>query len=190
MNPLKLHTATCMESSKCKEEKKHNFHFARIPRSKLRGMRSQCTFRMWLKWPLAVAAVFVVVSAAQAADVPQRKNIQNPQLAPELVKKTQEETAKAIKRGDDLWHDRSLGTNGMACNMCHPDAAVTHPETYPKYKQQFGRVVSVQQFINWCIQVPLQGKSHELGSDELVALEAYMNDQNRGQAMEIGVPGP
>ena len=150
-------------------------------------------FRMWLKWPLAVAAVFVVVSAAQAAqaaDVPQRKHVQNPQLAPELVKKTQEETAKAIKRGDDLWHDRSLGTNGMACNMCHPDAAVTHPETYPKYKQQFGRVVSVQQFINWCIQVPLQGKSHELGSEELVALEAYMNDQNRGQAMEIGVPGP
>jgi thiosulfate dehydrogenase len=137
-----------------------------------------------------LAAVVVAVSAASAAEAPQRRALQNPQLSLEFVQKSQEETAKAITRGGELWHDRTLGTNGMACNMCHPDAAVTHPETYPKYKQQFGRVVSVQQFINWCIQVPLQGKLRELGSDELVALEAYMNDQNRGQVMDIGVPGP
>lgn len=137
-----------------------------------------------------LAAVVIVVSAASAADAPQRRTLQHPQLSPEFVQKSQEETAKAITRGDELWHDRNLGTNGMACNMCHPDAAVTHPETYPKYKQQFGRVVSVQQFINWCIQVPLQGKPRELGSDDLVALEAYMNSQNRGQVLDIGVPGP
>lgn len=147
--------------------------------------------RMWFQVPLAAAVMVGVMAAGlQAADVPQRKALQNPQLSPEFVKKSQEETAKAVKRGDELWHDRALGSNGMACNMCHPDAAVTHPETYPKFKQQFGRVVSAQQFINWCIQVPLQGKSRELGGEELVALEAYMNDQNRGQAMEIGIPGP
>jgi thiosulfate dehydrogenase len=137
-----------------------------------------------------LAAVVAAVSAASAAEAPQRRTLQSPQLSPEFVQTSQEETAKAVTRGDELWHDRTLGTNGMACNMCHPDAAVTHPETYPKYKQQFGRVVSVQQFINWCIQVPLQGKLRELGSDELVALEAYMNEQNRGQVMDIGVPGP
>lgn len=137
-----------------------------------------------------LAAMVVAVSVTNAADAPQRRALQNPQLSPEFVQKSQEETAKAITRGDQLWHDRNLGTNGMACNMCHPDAAVTHPETYPKYKQQFGRVVSVQQFINWCIQVPLQGKPRELGSDDLVALEAYMNDRNRGQVLDIGVPGP
>jgi thiosulfate dehydrogenase len=149
------------------------------------------TTKSWRRCALpVVAALLAGASVAHGADVSQRKLLQSPQLAPELVKKTQEEMAKAIKRGDELWHDRSLGTNGMACNMCHPDAAVTHPETYPKYKQQFGRVVSAQQFINWCIQVPLQGKGRDLGSDDLVALEAYMNDQNRGQVMEIGVPGP
>ncbi len=137
-----------------------------------------------------LAVVILAVSAANAAETPQRRTLQNPQLSPEFVQKSQEETAKAIARGHELWHDRNLGTNGMACNMCHPDAAVTHPETYPKYKQQFGRVVSVQQFVNWCIQVPLQGKARELGSDELVALEAYMNSLNRGQALDIGVPGP
>jgi thiosulfate dehydrogenase len=139
---------------------------------------------------VSAAALWVALSAAVAAEVPQRRHLQNPQLAPEFVQKSQEETDKAIQRGAELWHDRNLGTNGMACNMCHPDATVTHPETYPKYKQQFKRVVTVQQFINWCIQVPLQGKPRELGSEELVALEAYMNDRNRGQVLEIGVPGP
>lgn len=149
------------------------------------------TTKTWRRCALpVVVALLAGASVTDGADVSQRKLFQSPQLAPELVKKTQEEMAKVIKRGDELWHDRSLGTNGMACNMCHPDAAVTHPETYPKYKQQFGRVVSAQQFINWCIQVPLQGKGRDLGSDDLVALEAYMNDQNRGQVMEVGVPGP
>lgn len=145
----------------------------------------------WMKGALlGVAVVLAMASITDGAEVVQRRHLQNPKLDPELEKKIKEETAKAVKRGDELWHDRTLGTNGMACNMCHPDAAVTHPETYPKYKQQFGRVVSAQQFINWCIQVPLQGKLRELGSDDLVALEAYMNEQNRGQVLEIGVPGP
>lgn len=121
---------------------------------------------------------------------PQRRYIQSPQLDPNLVKKSREEVAKLIKMGDDLWHDRDLGTNGMACNMCHPDAAVTHPETFPKYKAQLGRVVTAQQMINWCIQVPLQGKGHATGSEELTALEAYMAAQNKGQVMEIGLPSP
>ena len=42
---LKLPAASCRESSKCTEAKRHDFHFARLPRSKLRGMRSQCTFK-------------------------------------------------------------------------------------------------------------------------------------------------
>ena len=28
------------------------------------------------------------------------------------------------------------GTIGVSCDMCHPDAANTHPETYPKYQVQ------------------------------------------------------
>jgi thiosulfate dehydrogenase len=137
----------------------------------------------------------VVMSAAPvfwtgAAEVVQRRNLQSTDLPPEFVQKARDETAKAIQRGAELWGDRNLGTNGMACNMCHPDATVTHPETYPKYKQQFGRVVSLQEMINWSIQGPLQGRPRELGSEELVALEAYINDQNRGQVMDLGVPGP
>ncbi len=122
--------------------------------------------------------------------VPQRRQVQSPQLDPDIVKRAEAEIQKVVRRGDELWHDRNLGTNGMACNMCHPDATVTHPETFPKYKTQLGRVASAQEMINWCIQVPLQGRGFPIGSPELTALEAYMNAQNQGQVMEIGLPSP
>ena len=125
-----------------------------------------------------------------APRVPHGIHVQNPKLDPELVRKTKEETDKVIRRGEVLWKDRQLGTNGQNCNMCHPNGAATHPETFPKFKQQFGRVVTVQEFINWCIVAAMRGDSQEIGSEALTALEAYQAYESRGQVMEIGVPGP
>lgn len=144
------------------------------------------------KLALLCAALGVIGMSAtpQAADPPKGSHLQSPQLAPELVSTTGKETANAISRGEQLWADRNLGANGLNCNVCHPSGAATHPETYPKYKQQLGRVVTVQEFINWCIVVALYGKSQELGGEVLTALEAYQAYENRGQIMEIGVPGP
>ena len=131
-----------------------------------------------------------VTELAAAPLVPRGIHLQNPKLDPELVRKTKEETDKVIQRGQMLWKDRQLGTNGQKCNMCHPDGSATHPETFPKYKQQFGRVTTVQEFINWCLVAALRGESQEIGSDVLTALEAYQAHASRGQIMEIGVPGP
>jgi cytochrome c len=125
-----------------------------------------------------------------APKLPKGVHIQSPRLDPELVRKTREETDKVIQRGEALWKDRQLGTNGQNCNMCHPSGSATHPETYPKYKQQFRRVVTVQEFINWCIVAAMRGDSLEIGSAELTALEAFQAYENRGEKMEIGVPGP
>jgi hypothetical protein len=125
-----------------------------------------------------------------AARIPRGVHVQNPRLDPELVRKTREETDRVIQRGETLWKDRLLGTNGQNCNMCHPSGSATHPETFPKYKQQFRRVVTVQEFINWCIVAAMRGDSLEIGSAELTALEAFQAYENRGQSLEIGVPGP
>ena len=125
-----------------------------------------------------------------SAKAPRGVYVQSPRLDPELVRKTREETDKVIRRGEMLWKDRQLGTNGQNCNMCHPSGSATHPETYPKFKQQFRRVVTVQEFINWCIVAAMRGDSLEIGSEELTALEAFQAYENRGQIMEIGVPGP
>ena len=138
----------------------------------------------------SLVALFLGTTLAFGDEVPQRKNAQGIVKNEDLIQKEKKEIAAVIAKGDALWHDRTIGTNGMACNMCHPDAAVTHPETFPKFKSQMGSVVTAQQFINWCVIVPLQGKGFTLGSPELVALEAYMVSQNQGQSIEIGLPSP
>ena len=131
-----------------------------------------------------------VAGPEDAPKPPRGIHVQSPKLDPELVRKTKEETDKVIRRGEVLWKDRLLGTNGQNCNMCHPNGAATHPETFPKFKQQFHRVVTVQEFINWCIVAAMRGDSLEIGSEDLTALEAYQAYENRGQVMEIGFPGP
>jgi len=119
----------------------------------------------------------------------QRKNAQSGEIIDRNVVVTGSKELQAmIALGDELWHSRDLpmSGNGQACNMCHADGSVTHPETYPKYKPQLGKVASVQEMMGWCIAIPNQGKPYALGSKEMNALEAYMNWNNKGQVMEIG----
>ena len=137
-----------------------------------------------------LAGLSGIAVSQDMSGTPRGVHMQSPRLSPELVKTTQEETGKAVQRGAQLWKDRRLGSNGLSCNMCHPGGAATHPETYPKFKQQIGRVVTAQEFINWCIVGALHGESQQLGGETLTALEAYQAYMNRGQIMEIGVPGP
>ena len=98
--------------------------------------------------------------------------------ADEFTKKDQERWEKeymsVVQKGRELWTSPQLGTNGVACAQCHPNAANTHPETYPKFQQQLGRVIALREMINWCIQQPLEGKPLALDSKDMVALEAYV----------------
>lgn len=89
----------------------------------------------------------------------------------------------SVKRGDELWHDSRLGTNGLACGNCHPDASATNPHTWPKYQTNLGKVGTLRDMINWCIAVPLQGKPIALDSNEMIAMEAYATYMHRGVAL-------
>ena len=42
---------------------------------------------------------------------------------------------------DRLFHSDEIGSNGLACAMCHPNASNTHPETYPKFQTQLKEVL-------------------------------------------------
>jgi len=44
-------------------------------------------------------------------------------------------------KGARIFHSaKELGsTIAVSCDMCHPDAANTQPETYPKYKSRWAR---------------------------------------------------
>ena len=87
--------------------------------------------------------------------------------------------------GERLFHS-ALGTNKVSCDMCHPNAADTHPETYPKFQKQLGKVVALRDMINWCIENPLEGKALALDDPKMIALEAYITWERKGTPLDAG----
>jgi thiosulfate dehydrogenase len=124
---------------------------------------------------LAVAAV-VAFGVSLAAD--------------EFTKKDQERWEKeyqsVVQKGRELFTSGALGTNGVACAQCHPNGANTHPETYPKFQKQLGRVIALREMINWCLQQPLEGKPLPLDDPKMIALEAYLAHERRGVKLAPG----
>jgi thiosulfate dehydrogenase len=98
------------------------------------------------------------------------------------------ETQKFVDEGKRIFHsNKELGsTIGVSCDMCHPDAANTHPETYPKYQVQLQRVALLRDMIDWCIENPVKGKTLDPNDPKLRALEAYILAQRKGVALDYG----
>lgn len=108
------------------------------------------------------------------------------EVTKEDLARWENEFMSVVQQGRVLWGSADLGTNGVACGQCHPNAANTHPETYPKFQQQLGRVAALRDMINWCIQNPLEGKPLEFNDPRLVALESYAAYERRGVVMAPG----
>jgi thiosulfate dehydrogenase len=100
-----------------------------------------------------------------------------------------------VNAGDLLFHGdaataKKMGVNlsdtGMACAMCHPMGADTHPHSFPKFQVQVGKFSTLRDMINWCIEKPNQGEKIDSDSDAMKALEAYIYWSNTGSVL---VPG-
>ena len=98
------------------------------------------------------------------------------------------ETERVALAGSQVFHSaEQLGsTIAVSCDMCHPHAANTHPETYPKYQNQLGRVVLLRDMINWCIEHPVRGKPLAADDPRMRALEAYILAQRKGKTLDYG----
>src|SRR5712672_1265297 len=98
------------------------------------------------------------------------------------------ETYKTAVYGSTVFHSGDeLGSEiAVSCDMCHPRAANTHPETYPKFQPQLGRVALLRDMINWCIEHPVRGKVLAPDDPKMRALEAYILAQRKGTALEYG----
>lgn len=97
-------------------------------------------------------------------------------------------TDQTIAEGRKVFHDAKAlgGTVAISCDMCHPDASNTHPETYPKYQVQLGKVALLRDMINWCIENPVRGKPLAEDDPRMKAMEAYILAQRKGVKMEYG----
>lgn len=96
------------------------------------------------------------------------------------------EYQKLVDEGNKLFHDSTLGKNGISCDMCHPNASNTHPETYPKFQTQLKSVALLRDMVNWCLENPLEGGKLADNDPKMKALEAYILDQRRGVVLEAG----
>jgi len=91
-----------------------------------------------------------------------------------------------VKQGRKVFTNPKLGSNTLACNECHPNATNTHPETYPKFQKQLGKVATIAEMINWCIANPLEGKKMSLDDPNMTALIAYITEERRNVKLDPG----
>lgn len=98
------------------------------------------------------------------------------------------EAYKLAVEGSRVFHSATeLGSEiAVSCDMCHPDGANTHPETYPKFQVQLGRVAMLRDMINWCIEQPVRGEPLAADDPKMRALEAYIYAQRKGEALIYG----
>ena len=114
-------------------------------------------------------------------------------LAPERSGRAGEEAAsgprselrKAIAAGKAHFSDAGLGPRGKTCAGWYqdPGRAKLHlsgrANSYPKWDRREGRVITLGQKANQMIERMLGGKVEELGSERLVAIEAYLMSISR-----------
>ncbi len=113
-------------------------------------------------------------------------SIQADDFTEDDLKRWNQEFMSVVTSGEKLFHSPELGTNKVSCDQCHPNAANTHPETYPKFQQQLGRVITLSEMINWCIQNPLEGEPLPLDDARMTALLSYITWERRGVPLAPG----
>ncbi len=110
------------------------------------------------------------------------------------------ELKQAFMRGKDLFMDESLGTNGMSCNSCHAEGGtkagkmgdMTIPpfahvaKKYPIYFKMAGKVMTLDQVINFCVTTPMEGKPLAWDDQRIADLAAYISwvDAKKEKAKE------
>ena len=98
----------------------------------------------------------------------------------------QAEFDSVVQKGEKLFHGGLGNANTVSCDQCHPNASNTHPETYPKFQQQLGKVAQQWEMINWCIMNPLESEPLAADDANMTALQAYINHERRGVPMTPG----
>lgn len=108
------------------------------------------------------------------------------EFSDEEMARWEQQFMDVVQEGRRLWTSPELGTNGVVCAQCHPNAANTHPETYPKFQKQMGRVAVLWEMANWCISNTVEGEKMAADDPRMIAIQAYVNHERRGVEMAPG----
>ncbi len=127
----------------------------------------------------------IFLSAISVAIFSGFSGVKADEFTQEDLKKWNDAFMKIVKEGEKLFHT-PLGKNNVSCDMCHPNATNTHPETYPKFQKQLGKVATLREMINWCIINPLEGQPLDANDPRMTALEAYIIWERKGMPLSPG----
>jgi sulfur-oxidizing protein SoxA len=95
-----------------------------------------------------------------------------------------------VDRGAALW-SASVAGNGPACSGCHDAAAMKGVAArLPAWSASAGRVVDLEDRIDACRTSRQHAPSLARGSEDLVALTAFVAAQSRGVPVHVSVDGP
>jgi thiosulfate dehydrogenase len=123
-------------------------------------------------------AVTLIAATPQAA--------QSDEFTDADLARWKQEYLTVVDQGEQLFHGGLESKNTVSCDQCHPDAANTHPETYPKFQKQLGKVAVLGEMINWCIRNPLESEPLALDDPRMIALQAYITEQRRKVPLDPG----
>jgi sulfur-oxidizing protein SoxA len=140
----------------------------------------------------AIAGVALLIAAASvlAAEIPpdQRRSGYS-FMAPDTRAIQDDDTSNPgmlfVLDGEKLWNKR-IGSADKACADCHGDAAETMKGVaarYPAFDNALGRPVNLEQRINLCRANHQQASPLAYESHDLLALEAFVARQSRGEAI-------
>jgi sulfur-oxidizing protein SoxA len=96
-----------------------------------------------------------------------------------------------VQQGEVLWA-KTEGDAQKSCSGCHGTANETmrgKAAMYPKFDTSAGRVLNLEQRINSCRQSKMQAAPWTPGSDELLAMTAYLGIQSRGLPLNVAIDG-
>ncbi|MBB4313938.1 sulfur oxidation c-type cytochrome SoxA [Roseospira marina] len=97
-----------------------------------------------------------------------------------------------LERGAELW-DTAEGAAGKACADCHGDAEESMADVathYPIYFEDWGKLMNIEQRINWCRETQMQAEPFEWESDDLLGITAFVKHQSKGLPVDVSVDGP
>ena len=95
-----------------------------------------------------------------------------------------------VARGEAQW---SEARNGRSCAGCHGSAAKSMKGVaarYPRWDASLGRVVTLTERINACVERNEESPRLAAESDDLIGLEAYVARQSRGMPLTVSIEGP
>ena len=104
-----------------------------------------------------------------------------------------------VEKGRLAFSDTTLGSNKMSCQSCHengkgnsqnikdkiPTSLKGTSGTYPRYSFEIGKVITLEQQVNYCIENYLKGDPLPLDDKTIVALCSYLTALSEGKKISV-----